>query len=374
MFGNMHRMGGRQMTPEEMFEEKLRLVDHIDRQLKMLAGMGRHGDTQLAHVTPEEQRLLEARGGSGTINPRTGLPEFFGGEGGGGSMGRDDGRVGGGGNRDDGRNAATVDSSRDITSGQSRGRGGIADPSIGRAAAERATAGRGDGISTNPNSAGGTAGPTGDAGAVDDRSFGERIADGIAAAFEGWGFGPPTKESPGLLGTVIETAVPGMGLPMGFTRFMQGMGVEGVEKEPGDIGTDEFAGQRDDGRLSPGRRAPQVPKAPPASSYAWTRPSSLPNAPMALGFDAGMTPLQMRSNIAGFGVGSDRGIFRDPATVDFYRNLAVHELTTPSGAPRTDVAPLPIEIQYLTQLGGQPGNAGSVTTESFLNALAGLNL
>lgn len=42
-----------------------------------LAAQGRNGDTMLAHITPEEARLLKARGGSGTINPATGLPEFF---------------------------------------------------------------------------------------------------------------------------------------------------------------------------------------------------------------------------------------------------------------------------------------------------------
>lgn len=42
-----------------------------------LRSMGRNGDTILAHITPEKARLLQARGGSGTINPVTGLPEFF---------------------------------------------------------------------------------------------------------------------------------------------------------------------------------------------------------------------------------------------------------------------------------------------------------
>jgi hypothetical protein len=42
-----------------------------------LAQYGRFGDTMLAHITPEEAALLKARGGSGTINPVTGLPEFF---------------------------------------------------------------------------------------------------------------------------------------------------------------------------------------------------------------------------------------------------------------------------------------------------------
>lgn len=42
-----------------------------------LQGMGRNGDTILAHINPYEARMLKAMGGSGTINPYTGLPEFF---------------------------------------------------------------------------------------------------------------------------------------------------------------------------------------------------------------------------------------------------------------------------------------------------------
>ena len=38
---------------------------------------GRYGDTELAHVNPQEMALLQALGGSGTINPFTGRPEFF---------------------------------------------------------------------------------------------------------------------------------------------------------------------------------------------------------------------------------------------------------------------------------------------------------
>jgi len=42
-----------------------------------LASQGRGGDTMLAHITPKEAALLKALGGSGTINPRTGLREFW---------------------------------------------------------------------------------------------------------------------------------------------------------------------------------------------------------------------------------------------------------------------------------------------------------
>jgi hypothetical protein len=38
---------------------------------------GRHGDTVLAHINPQEAMMLRAMGGSGTTNPATGLPEFF---------------------------------------------------------------------------------------------------------------------------------------------------------------------------------------------------------------------------------------------------------------------------------------------------------
>lgn len=42
-----------------------------------LRRQGRNGDTMLAHITPQEAQMLKRMGGSGTINPRTGLPEFF---------------------------------------------------------------------------------------------------------------------------------------------------------------------------------------------------------------------------------------------------------------------------------------------------------
>ena len=45
--------------------------------MRKIAKMGRMGDTELAHVNPEEKRLLKAMGGSGTMNPRTGMPEYY---------------------------------------------------------------------------------------------------------------------------------------------------------------------------------------------------------------------------------------------------------------------------------------------------------
>jgi hypothetical protein len=43
---------------------------------ELLRQMGRGPDTMLAHITPEEAQMLLESGGSGKINPQTGLPEF----------------------------------------------------------------------------------------------------------------------------------------------------------------------------------------------------------------------------------------------------------------------------------------------------------
>lgn len=46
----------------------------------LLQTKGRGGDSILAHITPREAALLRSRGGSGTINPETGLMEFYDGQ------------------------------------------------------------------------------------------------------------------------------------------------------------------------------------------------------------------------------------------------------------------------------------------------------
>ena len=44
--------------------------------LSRLARQGRGGDTELAHVNPQEKAMLKSMGGSGGINPNTGLREY----------------------------------------------------------------------------------------------------------------------------------------------------------------------------------------------------------------------------------------------------------------------------------------------------------
>jgi len=56
---------------------------------QQLPQYGRYNDDMVAHISSDEARLLKSLGGSGTINPHTGLPEFgmFGIGGGGGILG-----------------------------------------------------------------------------------------------------------------------------------------------------------------------------------------------------------------------------------------------------------------------------------------------
>lgn len=49
----------------------------FNNQYANLASKGRFGDTMLAHINPQEAGLLSSMGGAGTINPQTGLREFY---------------------------------------------------------------------------------------------------------------------------------------------------------------------------------------------------------------------------------------------------------------------------------------------------------
>jgi hypothetical protein len=62
-------------------QQKVELFKYL---YKEIAGKGIKGDTELAHINTFESRILKMFGGAGTINPETGLRQYFGGGGGGG--------------------------------------------------------------------------------------------------------------------------------------------------------------------------------------------------------------------------------------------------------------------------------------------------
>ena len=51
-------------------------IVNLHEAAQKLQRAGRNDDTMLAHITPEEAMLLKSRGGEGSINPATGLPEY----------------------------------------------------------------------------------------------------------------------------------------------------------------------------------------------------------------------------------------------------------------------------------------------------------
>jgi hypothetical protein len=63
-------------------QQKVELFKYL---YKEIAGKGIKGDTELAHINTFESRILKMFGGAGTINPETGLKQYFGGGGGGGA-------------------------------------------------------------------------------------------------------------------------------------------------------------------------------------------------------------------------------------------------------------------------------------------------
>lgn len=102
--------------------------------LMQAARMGRNGDTMIAHINPREAALLKARGGSGTINPHTGLPEFYEGSGGfgfGADMGGDVGDGRGGADTGNGADYAGMDAM--ATGNNPMNMGEVQGPSQGRA-------------------------------------------------------------------------------------------------------------------------------------------------------------------------------------------------------------------------------------------------
>ena len=117
------------------------------------------------------------------------------------------------------------------------------------------------------------------------------------------------------------------------------------------------------------------PNPPPVPSGKATEPDKtefdVPGAIDAPGFlqlGSSMTPIQQRSKIATYGVSGDAGAYRDPATIEFYKNLVTRDLVDPSTRKvRAGAQVLPVERQFVTDVLGQSPRAD--TADSFLSAL-----
>ena len=69
-------VGGDRMASTMKAEFSKRGLDFDKYMAKRLAAKGRNGDTMLAHINPSEAQMLKQAGGSGKINPDTGLMAF----------------------------------------------------------------------------------------------------------------------------------------------------------------------------------------------------------------------------------------------------------------------------------------------------------
>jgi hypothetical protein len=79
-YGLRDRMGAQQPSPSQMAQPPMEMpqmaMGGLHSMAQKLQNAGRGTDTILAHITPQEANLLERRGGAGSINPATGLPEY----------------------------------------------------------------------------------------------------------------------------------------------------------------------------------------------------------------------------------------------------------------------------------------------------------
>ena len=79
-YGLRDRIGAMQPSPSQMAQPPMEMpqmaMGGLHSMAKKLQNAGRGTDTILAHITPQEANLLERRGGAGSINPQTGLPEY----------------------------------------------------------------------------------------------------------------------------------------------------------------------------------------------------------------------------------------------------------------------------------------------------------
>ena len=64
----------------KLLKADISMTSDLAQIAKMLEKKGRGGDTILAHITRREAEMLKDMGGAGTVNPETGLLEFFDGD------------------------------------------------------------------------------------------------------------------------------------------------------------------------------------------------------------------------------------------------------------------------------------------------------
>lgn len=260
----------------------------LHEALEVVRRQGRNGDSELAHVNPREAAILRAMGGSGTVNPKTGLREYF---------------------MDSGSPAGDYGGFMGDTTGANSDFGG---PVGGY--------GESAGVGAAPS-------PTTPQGS--EQSFGERVGDFL-------GLNNPRTAGPALVGALA-------GTPFGLAALL-GQGLADFARERGwSVGP---AGPFAEGGNPYEPRGEQIAMAAQAAPSFVRTEMAMPGE-LSPFLSSGMSPLQQRSAIGTFGTQGVNPAFRSDAARKYYASLLSQELVKPGGSFNENAYMLPVEQQYL---------------------------
>lgn len=153
----------------------------------------------------------------------------------------------------------------------------------------------------------------------------------------------------GKIAAAIGSSLPGIGPAIGAAAGYDGMD-KGIKNKTGS-----------------GSVAKRTPDLAPGALQKKKSSVGTGEAPAFLSLAAGMTPEQQRAHIATQGVaGGGGGGFNDPEALKYYNQLALNTLIGDDGQMADPGDILPVERQFLAQLGYEPYED---STESYLSAL-----
>ena len=326
-------------------------------QLLSMRRQGRRGDSMLSHVNPREAAVLRQMGGSGGMNPNTGLREFapaskdksggsIGGTGGGvaskgtGAKSSGVGTVGSAGMSRSTKTGGTIDGGKPAKTGgiAATDTGSYANPAIG---SEAAVIGHMQGDIADAEA-------EADANDFISRTFGSTAYD--AATGIGGLANPAVGAGMAAVGTIAK-AIDSLDAPRDRTDVandLYGGGRTGGFSGGGGGGASGRGYDIND-VLTGAARPPIAPPPPPPPTTTPNPNDPDPIVPEELldFIEPGMTEEQIRAMIATYATNANNSYFQSPDVFDYYAGLL-----RPAVNSQGYGAVKPIEHQYLNQTFG----------------------
>jgi hypothetical protein len=314
------------------YDEAYRILHDL---ISEIASKGRYGDTEVVPTTPRDRAILKGLGGAGTVNPRTGLREYYDE---GGSMSSDGmGAPGSVGTGDVGLGEGTNVGAEGLGAGPSfgnesgQGGGQIAD----LPQQDQEAIGRGGLIAGQNEVALSGLGAVG-------RSMGRALDSGDYAP--GAGLFSLVGAGMAELGRQARSAY--------GPDFVADPTFEGGRQREAFMGGPDFPGNRAGGDgLAMALGA--VPVSAPTPRYLRGGEMAAPQEISSF-IGPGMTDLQQRALISTYGTQGVNSAFRTDPVRRYYANLLSRGLISDAGAPVQNPYVLPIEQQYASQVLGRP--------------------